>query len=227
MAVLPYNLDLGGKKLIATNATPLTRLGDRYFFFTDDKPVYEFESESAEIITLTSEQSLHAFKLGERVFVADSPCVLYEQDGKIHAEYYGEVLLTVYEKAGAPYEIILPETRASAPCFIMPESDKTWLIDVEYPSDCDAEPMLVIDYNGDTAEVYDASRPDKLLSDWFTCGLEYKLSLNQFDRPKSLLVKLTDFDPNRYFDLPVKHGCEVTGARVELRTKRTIDELLK
>ena len=148
-------------------------------------------------------------------------------DGKIYAEYYGEVRLTVYEKTGDPYEIILSETKAAAPCFIMPESDKTYRIDIEYPVDCDAEPMLVIDYNGDTAEVYDASRPDKLLSDWFTCGLEYKLSLNQFNRPKSLLVKLTDFDPNRYFDLPVKPGCEVTGAHVELRTKKEIGSLLK
>lgn len=227
MAVLPYNLDLGGKKLISTNATPLTRLGDRYFFFTDDKPVYNFENDGAEIITLTNEQSLRTFKLGERVFVADSPCVLYELDGRIYAEYYGEVRLTVYEKTGNPYEIILPETKASAPCFIMPEGDKTYRIDIEYPVGCDAEPMLVIEYNGDTAEVYDASRPDKLLSDWFTCGLEYKLSLNQFNRPKSLLVKLTDFDPNRYFDLPVKPGCEVTGAHVELRTKKEIDSLLK
>ena len=227
MKIIPYNLDLGGGKLISTNATPLTRLGDRYFFFTDDKPVYNFENDGAEIITLTDEQSLRAFKLGERVFVADSPCVLYELDGKIYAEYYGEVHLTVYEKTGDPYEIILPETRAAAPCFIMPESDKTYRINIEYPVGCDAEPMLVIDYNGDTAEVYDASRPDKLLSDWFTCGLEYKLSLNQFNRPKNLLVKLTDFEPNRYFDLPVKPGCEVTGAHVELRTKKEIGSLLK
>lgn len=227
MVVLPYNLDLGGKKLISTNATPLTRIGDRYFFFTDNKPAYEFEGDAAEIITLTNEQSLHAFRLGERVIISDNPCVLYEQDGKIKAEYYGEVRLTVYEKTGAPYEIILPESKASAPCFIMPEGDKTWRVDIEYPSDCDAEPMLVIDYNGDTASVYDAADPDKLLSDWFTCGLEYKLSLNQFDRPKNLLVKLTDFNPNRYFDLPVQPGCEVTGAHVELRTLKTIDDLLK
>ena len=32
----------------------------------------------------------------------------------------------------------------------MPERDKTYRIDIEYPVGCDAEPMLVIDYNGDT-----------------------------------------------------------------------------
>ena len=225
--VLPYNLDLGGIKLIRTNATPLCRLGDRYFFFTDSLPVYEFEGESAEIITLSTSQSLHAFKLCDRVLVADKPCVLYETDGRIYAEYYGEVHVTVYEKTGEPYSIVLPKACAHADCSVTEIDAHTFRLDVEYPSDTDAEPMLTVDFAGDSASVYDASRPEKLISDWFACGLPYKLSLNQFDRPKSLIVRLTDFVRDRYFDLPVKNGVGITGASVDFRSRINIDKFLK
>lgn len=60
------------------------------FLLYERTPVYNFKDREAEIITLTEEQSLRAFKPGEKVFVADKPCALYETDGKIFAEYYGE-----------------------------------------------------------------------------------------------------------------------------------------
>ena len=88
--ILPYNLQMGDVKLISTNANTLCRIGDRYFFFTNEVLVYNFKDREAEIITLTEEQSLRAFKPGKKVFVADKPCALYETEGKIFAEYYGE-----------------------------------------------------------------------------------------------------------------------------------------
>lgn len=223
--ILPYNLRMGDAKLISSNANPLCRIGERYFFFTNAVPVYNFEDKEAEIITLTEEQSLHAFKLGERVFVADKSCALYETDGKIFAEYYGQVTLTVYEKTGAPRTVVLPEVTEKGSCVVTEKGDNTYSIDITYP-DTDAEPMLTLDYLGDRADVFDARCPDKLIADWFTFGMPFKISLNQYSRPNSLIFKVRPYDPNRYFDVPPKPGCKLNGAEISFRSRLLIDDLL-
>ena len=89
--ILPYRLPLGRAILKRTNATPLTAIGNRYFFYTDELPVYEFVGSGADslatmpdIVTLSERDSRHAYRFGDRLYIAD--CVLYEKEGTVYAE---------------------------------------------------------------------------------------------------------------------------------------------
>lgn len=80
--------------------------------------------------------------------------------------------------------------------------------------------MLSIDYLGDRVEIFDNRDPEKLIADWFTTGLPLKLSLSQFGKPDSLLVKVYPSEQNRYFDLPTEPGCTVRGAIMSFRHRK-------
>ena len=205
--VLPYNLPLGdGVVLISSNATPLCRLGSTWFFYTDGEPIYRFAEKSARIVTLTEEESRRAYRLGNRLYVTDrDDCVLYEKDGRVTAEFYADTHITVYDENGSASEQTLTAPTPCGKCGIKADGERA-IITLSYP-DTDSEPMLKIEYLGDRIEVFDEKNPNKIVADWFTTGLPFKLSLAALGCPNALSVKLYPSVENRYFDLPVESGC--------------------
>ena len=185
--ILPYNLPLGdGCVLTASKATPLCRIGSRWFFYTDGAPVYRFAGKEAEIITLTNAESLHAFLLGNRLYVTDrDDCLLYEQDGKVVAEFYTDTHIRVWSATGDSRELLLTAPEADGHCTVTAVEENLWELNLTYP-DTTAAPMLTVDFLGDRAEIFDARKPDKLIADWFTAGLPLKFALGQYGKPKSL-----------------------------------------
>lgn len=185
--ILPYNLPLeAGCVLTASNATPLCRIGSRWFFYTDDAPVYRFAGKEAEIITLTNAESLHTFLLGNQLYVTDrDDCLLYEQDGKVVAEFYTDTHIRVWSATGDSRELLLTAPEAEGHCTVTAVEENLWEPNLTYP-DTTAAPMLTVDFLGDRAEIFDAQKPDKLIADRFTAGLPLKLALGQYGKPKSL-----------------------------------------
>ncbi len=185
--ILPYNLPLeAGCVLTVSNATPLCRIGSRWFFYTDDAPVYRFAGKEAEIITLTNAESLHAFLLGNQLYVTDrDDCLLYEQDGKVVAEFYTDTHIRVWSATGDSRELLLTAPEAEGHCTVTAVEENLWGLNLTYP-DTTADPMLTVDFLGDRAEIFDAQKPDKLIADRFTAGLPLKLALGQYGKPKSL-----------------------------------------
>ena len=221
--ILPYNLPLGdGCVLTASNATPLCRIGSRWFFYTDDAPVYRFAGKEAEIITLTNAESLRAFLLGDRLYVTDrDDCLLYEQDGRIVAEFYADTHIRIRGAEGDSREILLTAPKTDGHCAVTEIGENLWKLDLTYP-DTPADPMLTVDFLGDRAEVFDARNPDRLIADQFTTGLPFRLALKQYGEPESLLVRLFPSEENRYFDLSVAPGCTVRGAEITFRHRATL-----
>lgn len=212
--ILPYNLPMGKSTLTATNATPLCRIGKRWFFYTDAKPVYRFEDKEADIVTLTEAQSRRAYKLGNYLYIAD--CALYEKDGAIIAEYYRDTDILVYGETGGPKTTRLSAEPLSGGVTITDEGQGNYRVTLSYP-DTDAEPMLNIDFAGDRFCVYDAGNPEHIFADRFATGLPDVLSLDALGKPTELIVRVFKSEQNRYFDLPVKCGCELTDARMTFR----------
>lgn len=221
--ILPYNLPLGdGCVLTASNATPLCRIGSRWFFYTDDVPVYRFAGKEAEIITLTNAESLRAFLLGDRLYVTDrDDCLLYGQDGGVVAEFYADTHIRIRSATGDSRELLLtaPETEGS--CTVTAVGENLWELNLTYP-DTTAEPMLTVNFLGDRAEIFDARKPDRLIADWFTSGLPLRLALEQYGKPESLRIRIYPSEENRYFDLPVESGCAVLSASMTFRHHKTL-----
>lgn len=149
--ILPYNLPLeAGCVLTASNATPLCRIGSRWFFYTDDAPVYRFAGKEAEIITLTNAESLHAFLLGNQLYVTDrDDCLLYEQDGKVVAEFYTDTHIRVWSATGDSRELLLTAPEAEGHCTVTAVEENLWELNLTYP-DTTAAPMLTVDFWGIT-----------------------------------------------------------------------------
>ena len=219
MLILPYNIDLGDAKLLSTNATPLTRLGSRWFFFTDDEPVYNFEGKAAEIVTLSEADSRRAFKFGNKLYLSD--CALFEKDGHIYAEATGDCDITVYEETGDPYVIHLSFGSPSGDCTYSELGDGEYMLHPVYPQNGD-DMFIEFDYSGDKAEVYEG---DKLLSDRFYNGRAYAVSLRQVGSPAEPRVKIHPSLPAeaRYFDVPAPVGCELRGIKVILVRTLLVD----
>lgn len=147
--ILPYNLPLeDGCVLTASKATPLCRIGSRWFFYTDDAPVYRFAGKEAEIITLTNAESLHAFLLGNQLYVTDrDDCLLYEQDGKVVAEFYTDTHIRVWSATEDSRELLLTAPEAEGHCTVTAVEENLWELNLTYP-DTTADPMLTVDFWG-------------------------------------------------------------------------------
>lgn len=213
--ILPYRIPLGKDCiLISSNATPLCSLGERWFFYTDAAPIYRFAGRKADIVTLTERQSRCAYRLGDRVYIAD--CVLYEKDGDVLAEYSKDTEVLIYGERGEPEKRLLCVPRETGSCTVTKEEPGVYRIALQYPAS-DAEPMLAVEYTGDRVEIYDAKDPGHLIADWFTTGLPLRLSLNALGRPDELLIRVFPSESERYFDLPVPNGQTLREARMFLR----------
>lgn len=180
--ILPYNLPLeDGCVLTASNATPLCRIGSRWFFYTDDAPVYRFAGKEAEIITLTNAESLHAFLLGNQLYVTDrDDCLLYEQDGKVVAEFYTDTHIRVWSATGDSRELLLTAPEAEGHCTVTAVEENLWELNLTYP-DTTAAPMLTVDFWGiarkfsthgnRTSSLRTGSPPDfRSISHWGSMG---------------------------------------------------------
>lgn len=213
--LLPYRMPLGDAVLESTNATPLCRLGERWFFYTDETPVYRFSSGSAEIVTLSEADSRRAYRFGGKLYLAD--CALYEKDGEVIAEIEKDTEVTVWGERGEPRKFTLFTHRYGGYCNITHESGDVWRVDVSYP-DSDAEPMLELDFAGDRVEIFDDAACGHLIADWFAMGLPLRLALDAYRRPERLFVRVyPSVTEGRYFDLPVRQGQELTSARLYAR----------
>ncbi len=202
--ILPYNLPLDDAILESTNATPLTRIGKRYFFFCDSLAVYNFSKGTADIITLTQEQANHAFLFGDSLYLCEQ--VMYQNKDKIFVESTSPVVNIIkYNEAGEPVTTThRVSTRAASASFTALQGD-SYQIEIEYNGvyeDC----LLTLDYIGDKVSVF----TDKLIGDWFTTGLPYHISLARHSYPKTLTVKIERYeDKAQYFDIDCPKGCSL------------------
>ncbi len=216
---LPFMLPLGEAVLKASNATPLCNIGKRWFFYTDAEAEYIFEKGSAEIVTLSEWQSRHAYLFGSSLWIAD--CSLYELGGEIYAEFYKDTEVTVYGEKGDPVSFILKHDKAQSHAKTEQLSGDMWRISLSYGED-KGDIMLELDFGGDRAELLLREDDKYPVSDWYSCGLPYRISLSAIDCPTELYMKIYPNNDDRYFDLPTKKEGGLYEAKIMSRNVRRI-----
>ena len=103
---------MGESRLVSTNASLLTRIGSRYFFYNNDngqKPYFDYEGKPYDnIVVLSREDAEHAYVFGNRLYITEHP--LYEQDGVLYLiAGEEEERVRIYEEAGEPADMyVLP-----------------------------------------------------------------------------------------------------------------------
>ena len=205
-AILPYRLPLGSALLLGSNASPLTRLGNRYFFYTDEEPVYAFEGEPAEIVTLTREQARMAVKLGERLYISPDP--LFEKDGKVYVETDGDAVIDVYEETGEPRRLTVSAPPFSGGVSFRETAPGVYELSLRYGGGFD-DCVLELAFAGDKARLY---LGDRLIADRFSTGLPFCTSLRQHGFPEALRLELDGPRAGVYRDIEPLPGCGLKNA---------------
>ncbi len=208
--ILPYNLPMEPSRLISTNAMPLTKIGSCYFFVCDVDPIYHFEGNPAHIVTLTTKQAQCAYQFGDSLYLSDA--VLYNNANCIYAQTKQEnITVTTYNAKGvAKTKTYCAKKRA--PSVIAHElNNNEYELQIDYhgeTQDC----ILTADYIGDKAELYDKG----LISDWFTTGLPYQISLARYNFPTMLRLKIYPTAKHKiYFDIECEMGCALKNVTIE------------
>ncbi|MGI5959887.1 MAG: beta-galactosidase [Massiliimalia sp.] len=215
MGIFPYGLSLGEHRLRCANAQPLCRLGDRYFFFTDETPEYVWEGTPAEVVTLTEEQARNSWKLGEQLYLTGGQ--LRQHQGKVWLQTTNShETVTVYGAQGEPKTLF---------CQFQPVEinvqwsqigkTKQWVDYAIYldsvPAERVSEVFLQLDFLGDQAQLF---LEEELVADWYSCGLPWRVALKRLGYCQDYRVRVYASQTDIYFDLPQKPGMELCGVQV-------------
>ncbi|MDD4095158.1 MAG: beta-galactosidase [Oscillospiraceae bacterium] len=204
---LPFNMPIGSAVLKTALATPLCVLNDHtYFFYTDGDPCYDMEGPAgrAEIITLTREQALNAYKvrvtedhliITDGALIEDEDGITIESGRDLRVLVYPEFRkvpegLTIMGKSGVfrVYERKYPEVQPRVSFENISSDDSRALYSVraecaQSAADC----LLHIAYQGDSAKLYIDGNPE---GDDFNTGEPWEIGLKRFGISKELTIEI-------------------------------------
>jgi hypothetical protein len=196
----PFNLNLGGAKLIYATAQPVCRAGDTFYFaetpgvksefiFAPEalvdkksafsnlqpgrKPAIKLQNKSGQKIQIVLLNEIDSLALRK----TDEGKVVFETPPKVSTAKVGTELL---KPAGSPREI--PLSGGKSHIAIAPDdSDFTnaavWKIKLPAKVDLKANPLLRLRYVGDVARL---TLNGKLIADNFYAGREFDLGLQRY-----------------------------------------------
>ena len=199
----PFNLDLGGAKLVYATAQPICHVGDTFYFAETPGVKAEFVFDAKTLVGQSSSQTVFSVNpsrepviklktkfsndvkiimLNEKVSLAlrkteDGKSVIFETPQKISTV---EVKTELLHQAGSAREIPLSSGKASIA--IAPnDSDFTnaaiWKIKLPANVDLKMNPLLRVRYVGDVARL---TLNGKLIEDNFYAGREFDVGLKRY-----------------------------------------------
>lgn len=221
----PYHMKLGEAELISALATPLCRLSggeqETFVFYGDCEPQYSWKEEAADIIHLTREQALNAWKVTlDRDYLILSENYVWEEEGRLAVT--GGTLTSILsypalsdipagfvrqgeEGCFAVYLRHSGGETASVSAVKLAEEEESALyeISVVYPEGFDKkcrmtgrDTLLWISYAGFGMDIMiDGEK----INDHFYTGQKVPISLGYFDFPEKLTLRIKAL----YQDTPV------------------------
>lgn len=212
----PYHMKLGEAELISALATPLCRLSgggqDTFVFYGDCEPQYSWKKEAADILHLTREQALNAWKVTlDRDYLILSENYVWEEDGRLavtggaltrilsypelkdvpagFVRQGGEGRFTAYQRQSGG-----GTASVSAVKLAEEEESALYEISVTYPADFDRkcrltgrDTLLWISYAGFGIDVM---LDGEKINDHFYTGQRVPISLGYFDFPEKLTLRI-------------------------------------
>ena len=199
----PFNLDLGGAKLLYATAQPICCTGDTFYFAETPGVKTEFIFDPLTLAGPVSQQAVFkvepsrkpviqlATRTGEKIYIVllsekDSLAIEKTEDGKSVFFESAQIIVPVkvktelLQQAGPAREI--PLSTGKAQIAIAPnDADFTnaavWIIKLPAQADLSANPLLRIRYVGDVARLVLNGR---LIADNFYAGREFDLGLKRY-----------------------------------------------
>ncbi len=217
----PFNMKVGKSLLKYATASPLCILNDSTYVFYSEKPaVFKFDGEqdeNTEIITLTRQEALDAYKVTidkQYLFISDS-VVLQDRDGvcligdtvpkfKVYPELStvpkGFVNVgksgkfTCYEKQLEKSENAVKFERIG---------DGKYKINIEYGMPCH-DVVLKLNYRGNKVYMY---IDDEFIADNYYNGSGWSFSTRYFDFPTELVMEIEPLRENAevYIESPIEY----------------------
>ena len=223
--VIPFNLRVGQRRLVITNAQLLCTVQGMPVMYTQpgQEPVLRWDGPAPEMILLTGDQALHAWRTGDRLILS-SACILPDGEGLLALSDSPEVTAEVlpgHERLCARTEEVrvcadYEEIRRDEDCAV-------YRVTIgEIPADRVDDVLLRLDFTGDHADVY---LDGALIADWYTTGQPWHLALKRHGYPRALEVRVYPVTRPTYFEIPVPRGMALrhvsAGARylLPLRTQ--------
>ncbi|MGN1021540.1 MAG: beta-galactosidase [Aristaeellaceae bacterium] len=215
--VIPFNLRVGGRRLLITNAQLLCTVQGIPVLYTrpGQEPVLQWDGPAPEVILLTAEQALHAWRAGDRLILSEA-CILPDGDGLLALSDRPEVtaeILPGHGKLIARTE----EVRVSAGLEEVSRGEDCAVYHVtlgDVPADKVDDVLLDLDFTGDHADVY---LDGELIADWYTTGQPWRLALKRHGYPRALEVRVYPVTRPTYFEIPVPQGMTLDRASAHAR----------
>ena len=218
--VIPVNLRAGSCRLLTTNARLLCRQDGLPVLIAPEgqKPVMNFDGDAPDLLVLTEDEALHAWRVGDRLAVSDA-CLLPIEDGLLAISDTPEVSAAFLP--GGETRTACTETVEVAVSFTEVSRDvdrAVYRIDLDdVPADKVDDVLLQIDFTGDHADVY---LDGALIADWYTTGQRWQLALKRHGYPRTLEVRIFPVVNPTYFEIPAPVG--MTLNRVEAKARYTL-----
>lgn len=202
--MLPFHMQLPGAVLKTAMVSPLCKIKDTFFFYGDREPQYEIEGElnSTKLVTLSRKEALASYKFQDCLFITDAELLIEQQNivlkgrGSITLKVYPESTLLptdfkrieTTEQGFAVYEYEF-HTKEGSTFMTEQESPaegwREYELDLQYGNA--AEQYLVVDYDGDEAELYQGTEK---IADRFYTGQKWRVGLSYLNNPKKLLLRV-------------------------------------
>ena len=215
--VFPFNLRVGERRLLATNAQLLCMVQDIPVFYTQSgqEPVLRWDGPAPEVILLTADQALQAWPMDDRLILSPA-CVMPDGEELLALSDRPEVTAEVlpgHERLCARTEAVLvtagiEEISRSTDC----AAYRVTIGDI--PADRVDDVLLRLDFTGDHADAY---LDGALIADWYTTGQPWLLALKRHGYPRALEVRVYPVTRPTYFEIPVPEGMALNHASASAR----------
>lgn len=216
IGMYPFNLVSNHYKLVFASATLFCIIENTWVFYhsTPEKCEIRFENQSPEIVVLTDDEANQSLKVNNQLFLSDAHLWL-EKEQLAMASYTPQFkLIELLSNTTFLFECQVAQHKIQKK-LLKSDDGQSYQLTFSYDRTADTDDIhLFIDFIGDRGELYD--RRGKLISDWFTTGDIWLVSLKLHEFPQELILKIYPSEEETYYEKDIEKGCGLR--EVEMKT---------
>ena len=202
---VPFALRCADHRLRVTNLSLLCRLGDVPVLYSwgAETPVTCFDGAGTAIV-LTREEALHAWKIGEALYIADG-CLLETPEGLTVLSESPEAEVRRLPD-GQVFRVKTEDVRVEADCCEVSRSEEYAVYRInlgDVPTSAVEDVLLQLDYTGDHAELF---LDGEMIADDYAVGMPWRVALKRHAWPRTLEVRVYPVARPTYFEIPTPVG---------------------
>lgn len=212
--IFPYNIRIGGTIIKSSNASLLCRLGELLVFYhpKPEEAIIRLQGNEVNYIVISEEEANHGFLVDNKLYVTKGNqwregqelYLVSHTDFEVKVYPENQIQQYTFDKANVSIERAeLSRTSEAAEYELM--------ISTELSGDT-ADVFLTIEYAGDRAELF---REDRLVADWFTTGLDWRISLKRLNYPEQLKLKVYPTVDSVYYEKNLEKGCKLSSVSLQ------------